>query len=80
MTQKRRREMKLLLSMVLGIVLLVGQANAEEKKALQTTKEKQGYSIGADMGNRLKANAIDIDADAVAQGLKDAVSGRKAAD
>ena len=33
--------MKLLLSMVLGIVLLVSQANAEEKKSLQTTKEKQ---------------------------------------
>ena len=69
--------MKLLLSMVLGIVLLVSQANAEEKKALQTTKEKQGYSIGVDMGNRLKSNALDIDTDSLAQGLKDALSGGK---
>ena len=66
--------MKLLLSMVLGIVLLVSQANAEEKKSLQTTKEKQGYSIGVDIASKLKAQAIDIDADSLAQGLKDAFS------
>jgi len=69
--------MKLFLSMVLGIVLLVSQANAEEKKALQTAKEKQSYSIGADIGSKLKAQSIDIDADMLAQGLKDAVSGEK---
>jgi len=69
--------MKLVLSMFLGIVLLVSQANAEEKKALQTTKEKQGYSIGVDMGNRLKSNALDIDSDSLTQGLKDALSGGK---
>ena len=46
--------MKLLLSMVLGVVLLVSQANAEEKKALQTPKEKQSYSIGADIGKQIK--------------------------
>jgi FKBP-type peptidyl-prolyl cis-trans isomerase FklB len=69
--------MKLLLSMVLGVVLLASQANAEEQKALQTAKEKQSYSIGADIGSKLKAQAIDIDADALAQGLKDAFSGGK---
>ena len=69
--------MRLLLSMVLGIVLLVSQANAEEKKALQTTKEKQSYSIGVDMGNRLKSSAIDVDVEVLAQGLKDAVTGGK---
>ena len=50
--------MKVLLSMVLGVVLLAGQANAEEKKALQTTKEKQSYSIGADIGGKLKAQPL----------------------
>ena len=64
--------MRVLLSMVLGIVLLAGQANAEEKKALQTTKEKQSYSLGADIGGKLKAQPIEIDADAFTQGLKDA--------
>jgi len=60
--------------MVLGIVLLAGQANAEEKKALQTAKEKQSYSLGADIGGKLKAQPIEIDADALTQGLKDAFS------
>ena len=69
--------MKLLLPVFLGIVLLVSQANAEEKKPLQTTKEKQSYSVGADIGGKLKAQSIDIDADVLAQGLKDAFSGGK---
>ncbi len=64
--------MRLLLSLVLGVVLLVGQANAEEKKALQTTKEKQSYSLGADIGSKLKAQPIEIDPDVFVQGLKDA--------
>jgi len=69
--------MKLLLSVVLGVVLLVSQANAEEKKALQTAKEKQSYSIGADIGSKLKSQSIDIDTDLFSQGLKDAFSGGK---
>ena len=40
---KRRKgeEMRLLLSVVVSVVLLAAQANAEEKQAFQTTKEKQ---------------------------------------
>lgn len=66
--------MKLLLPVVLGVVLLVSQANAEEKKALQTAKEKQSYSIGADIGSKLKSQSIDIDTDLFSQGVKDAFS------
>jgi len=70
-------EMKFLWSMLLGVVLLASQAGAEEKKAFQTPKEKQSYSIGADIGNKLKSQSIDVDPDALAQGLKDAISGNK---
>ena len=69
--------MKLFLSMVLGVVLLASQAGAEEKKALQTPKEKQSYSMGADIGVRLKSQSIEVDADAFIQGMKDALSGGK---
>jgi len=55
----------------------VSHANAEEKKALQTAKEKQSYSIGADIGSKLKSQSIDIDTDLFSQGLKDAFSGGK---
>jgi FKBP-type peptidyl-prolyl cis-trans isomerase FklB len=69
--------MKLFLSMVLGVVLLAGQAGAEEKKVLQTAKEKQSYSMGADSGARMKAQSIEVDADAFSKGVKDALSGEK---
>ncbi|PKL48985.1 MAG: hypothetical protein CVV37_07795 [Nitrospira bacterium HGW-Nitrospira-1] len=69
--------MKLLLSMVLGVVLLAGQANAEEKKAFQTPKEKQSYSMGADLGKKIQSLSIEVDLNAFAQGMKDAVSGNK---
>jgi len=68
--------MRLLFSIVLGIVLLAGQVNAEEKKALQTPKEKLSYSIGADIGSKMKSQ-LDIDPDSLAQGIKDAFSGNK---
>lgn len=69
--------MKLFLSMVLGVVLLAGQASAEEKKVLQTTKEKQSYSMGANIGSGMKAQSIEVDPDAFVQGWKDAISGEK---
>lgn len=70
-------EMKLFVTMALGVVLLAGQANAEEKKAFQTPKEKQSYSMGADIGKRLQAQSIEVDPDVFAQGLKDTLSGGK---
>jgi FKBP-type peptidyl-prolyl cis-trans isomerase FklB len=59
---------------MLGVVLLAGQAFAEEKALLQTAKEKQSYSMGADIGKRLKAQSIEIDTNAFTQGMKDALS------
>jgi FKBP-type peptidyl-prolyl cis-trans isomerase FklB len=63
--------------MVLGVVLLAGQVNAEEKKALQTPKEKQSYSLGSDIGSKMKAQSMDVDPDVFVQGMKDALSGGK---
>ena len=69
--------MRLILSVMLGVVLLAGQAFAEEKALLQTQKEKQSYGMGADIGKRLKSQSIDVDADSFALGLKDSLSGGK---
>ena len=69
--------MRLVLSVMLGVVLLAGQAFAEEKALLQTSKEKQSYSMGADIGKRLKSQSIDVNADSFSLGLKDALSGGK---
>lgn len=75
-TQKGGR-MKRFVPAVLGVVLMVGQANAGEKTVLKTEKDKISYSIGMNIGNSLKRDGVDIDSDAFAKGVKDAVSGGK---
>lgn len=69
--------MRVVLSVMLGVVLLAGQVNAEEKALLQTPKEKQSYSIGSDIGKRLKSQSIEVDSKAFTQGMQDALSGGK---
>lgn len=69
--------MKRFAVVVLGVALMAGQANAGEKTVLKTEKDKISYSIGMNIGNSLKRDAVDIDADAFAKGVKDAVSGGK---
>lgn len=51
------------------------QGGAPKKPTLQTQKDKVSYSIGLDLGKNLKAQAIDIDARLVAQGIEDALAG-----
>jgi len=62
---------------ILGISLLVSQVQAQEQPALQTEKDKVSYSIGIDIGNTLKRQAIDVNLDLVTRGLKDAMTGEK---
>jgi len=70
--------MKLQLIAVLGFVLLVSQVSAEEKLVLKDQKDKISYSIGMNIGNNLKKQAIDVNPDALIYGIKDALSGGKA--
>ena len=70
--------MKLQLIAVLGFVLLVSQVGAEEKPVLKEQKDKISYSIGMNIGNNLKKQAIDVNPDALVSGIKDALSGGKA--
>src|SRR4030066_834309 len=70
--------MKLQLIAVLGFVLLVSQVSAEEKPVLKDQKDKVSYSIGMNIGNNLKKQAIDVNPDALVSGIKDALSGGKA--
>jgi FKBP-type peptidyl-prolyl cis-trans isomerase FklB len=70
--------MKLQLIAVLGFVLLVSQVSAEEKPVLKDQKDKVSYSIGMNIGNNLKKQAIDVNPDALVYGIKDALSGGEA--
>lgn len=65
------------LAAAIVIVLFAGSAWAEEAVVLKTDKDKVSYGIGMTIGNNLKKDAVDVDADLVAKGLKDAFSGGK---
>jgi FKBP-type peptidyl-prolyl cis-trans isomerase FklB len=60
---------------VLGILFLVSQVNAQEKLVLKNQKEKVSYIIGTDIGGNLKRQSIDIDPSILARGVQDALSG-----
>jgi FKBP-type peptidyl-prolyl cis-trans isomerase FklB len=69
--------MKLRFTVIACILLIAGIVVAKEKIVLKTQKDKASYSIGLDIGNSLKTQAIDINPDALAQGIRDAYSGNK---
>lgn len=58
-----------------AVLLLAGPVIAEDAPKLSDRKEKISYSVGLDIGNNLKRQEIDIDADLLARGVKDAMSG-----
>ena len=51
---------------------------AQDKAPLKDERDKVSYSIGLDIGNTFKKQNMDINADALMSGLKDATSGAKA--
>src|SRR5512139_935442 len=70
-------KMTMRLMMVLGIVLLVGVAAAQDSPALKSQKEKVSYALGMDLGNQFRKRSVDVDPVIYSQGLKDALSGNK---
>jgi len=48
---------------------------ASEKVELKTDQEKNGYSVGYDIGRSLQKQLADVDAESMARGLKDAMTG-----
>jgi FKBP-type peptidyl-prolyl cis-trans isomerase FklB len=69
--------MKLRVIVVLGILFLVSQVIAQEKLVLKNQKEKVSYIIGTDIGVNLKRQSVDVDPNALARGIQDALSGAK---
>jgi FKBP-type peptidyl-prolyl cis-trans isomerase len=46
--------------------------------ALETDRQKLGYTVGFQIGHSLKADQLDVDLDALAQGIRDVMSGNQA--
>jgi FKBP-type peptidyl-prolyl cis-trans isomerase FklB len=60
-----------------GVIALSGAAFAADAAELKEDKEKISYSIGMDIGENLRRGSVEVDADILANGLKDAYGGGK---
>ena len=69
--------MKLHLIAALSILFLAFQVSAEENLVLKNQKDRVSYIIGMEVGKTFKKQSIDIDADILTRGIKDAISGGK---
>jgi FKBP-type peptidyl-prolyl cis-trans isomerase len=62
---------------VLGVALLAAQACTEKRVDLKTQKDKVNYGLGVGVARNFKRQGIEVDADVVIKGLRDALSGQK---
>ena len=69
--------MKFKLIVVVGMLLLVSQVNAQEKQVLKNQKDKISYIIGMRIGSDMKKQSIDINPNIVAKGIEDALKEAK---
>ena len=68
--------MKFTLFAFLTVGGLLCVAQAADKTELKDQKEKISYSFGMNIGNNFKAQEIDVDYDALIQGIKDTMGGK----
>ena len=69
--------MRKFMSVVCAVALtgVTMSGTASEKAELKTDQEKNGYSVGYDIGRSLQRQLADVDAESMARGLKDAMGG-----
>jgi FKBP-type peptidyl-prolyl cis-trans isomerase FklB len=69
--------MNYIFSSIVGAAALVAfSAHAADAPELKADAEKDGYSVGYDIGRSVKRQLVDLDVDAMARGLKDAMTGK----
>jgi FKBP-type peptidyl-prolyl cis-trans isomerase FklB len=62
-------------AIVISLFFMACQSSTQEKAHVKTFKDSVSYSIGMNIGRDFKHQLIDIDADLLAQGIKDIVAG-----
>lgn len=62
---------------IVGLGLLASQVGAEEDRPLGTQAEKASYAMGVEVAKAFQRQHVEVDADVLARGLRDALSGRK---
>jgi FKBP-type peptidyl-prolyl cis-trans isomerase FklB len=61
----------------IGLFFLSGLCTAAEKKELKSDTEKINYSVGYQIGGDFKSQGVELDPDALVQGVQDAISHNK---
>jgi FKBP-type peptidyl-prolyl cis-trans isomerase FklB len=69
-------QMKTRLMTLCAVGMLAALVRADDKAAFKDPKEKSSYSIGANWGNSLKRQEVDVDLEAMIKGLKDGLGGK----
>jgi FKBP-type peptidyl-prolyl cis-trans isomerase len=72
----KETKMKTRLMTVLAVGLLAGLVRPDDKSAFKDPKEKASYSIGANWGNSLKRQEVEVDLEATIKGLRDGLAGK----
>lgn len=65
-----------LLSAPLYAATMTSSGGKNTNSSFKTEKDKLSYTIGVDIGKNLKAQSMDINVDALSQGMHDAVDGK----
>jgi len=65
---------KIVPAIALGTLLLTG-CGQEEKVKLETNAQKMSYGIGLNIGRQMQREGAELDADAIAAGIRDVMSG-----
>jgi FKBP-type peptidyl-prolyl cis-trans isomerase FklB len=73
--QKQLMKLALILGLSLGLAWTVFAA--DDASVVKTPKGKMSYGLGMDIGKNITNTLLEIDADALAAGLKAVVSGQK---
>jgi FKBP-type peptidyl-prolyl cis-trans isomerase FklB len=66
-----------LTTVLLAVFLIVSPVYAEEDSVLKTEKDKISYTIGVDIGKKLKIQPIELNPDFIARGVKDSLTDGK---
>jgi len=69
--------MKSLLIGTLGLLLIPGVGLAADKAALKTETGKINYSVGYQIGGDFKVQGVELDPEALVQGIQDAIKQNK---
>ncbi|AHE66750.1 FKBP-type peptidyl-prolyl cis-trans isomerase N-terminal domain-containing protein [Legionella oakridgensis] len=69
-------KLKLVAAAVMGLAMSTAMA-ATDASSLTTDTDKLSYSIGIDLGKNFKRQGIEINPQAMVQGLQDGISGNK---